>query len=68
MTTQNLRDALKTVLGGKFIAIKPTSRNKKILNKQTNLTSKQTIERRTKNPRVTCGGFILIFGKTNTVM
>ena len=35
MTTQNIRDALKTVLGGKFIAIKPTSRNKKTVNKQT---------------------------------
>ena len=30
-TIQNLGDAAKAVLRGKFIAIKPTSRNKKIL-------------------------------------
>ena len=35
MATQSLWDAVKAVLGGKFIAIKPTSRNKKTLNKQT---------------------------------
>ena len=34
-TTQNLWDAAKAVLRGKFIAIKPTSRNKKNLNNLT---------------------------------
>ena len=48
--TQNLWDAAKAVLRGKFIAIQPASRNKKNSNKQLNLTPKAIRERRTKKP------------------
>ena len=47
MTTQNLWDAAKAVLRGKFIAYNPTSR--KTLNRQPNFTPKTTGKRRTKN-------------------
>ena len=51
MMTQNLWDAAKAVLRGKFIAKNPTSTNKKN-HKQPNLTFKAIRERRTKNPKV----------------
>ena len=46
MTIQNLWNAAKAVLRGKFKLYKPTSINKKISNKQSNLTPKGTRERR----------------------
>ena len=46
MTTQNLWDAAKAVLRGKFIAYNPTSR--KTLNRQPNFTLKTTGKRRRK--------------------
>ena len=46
-TFQNLQDAAKTVPRGKFIAIWPTSRNKKNLS-QSRLPSKEIRNRRTK--------------------
>ena len=54
-TTQNLRDAAKAVLRGKFIAIQSYFKKfKKKLNKQSNFTPKTTGKRRTtattKNP------------------
>ena len=45
-TIQNLWDAAKAVLRGKFIAIQAYLR-KQVSNKQPNLTSKATMERRT---------------------
>ena len=47
--TQNLWDAAKAVLRGKFIAIPQDTRN--ISNKQPNLTPKVIRERRTKKPQ-----------------
>ena len=49
MTTQNLWDAAKAVLRGKFIAIQSYLREQeKISNKQSHLTSKAIRERRQK--------------------
>ena len=44
---QNLWDAAKQFSEGSLQLYKPTSRNKKISNKQSNLTAKGTRERRT---------------------
>ena len=50
--TQNLWDATKAVLRGKFIAIRPhLKKQEKISNKQSNLTSKAMREGRTKKPQ-----------------
>ena len=49
MTTQNLWDATKAVLRGK--QYNPTTRNKKILNRQANFTPKTTGKRATTNPQ-----------------
>ena len=52
MTTQNLWDAAKAVLRGKFIAKQSTSRNKKkTSNRQPNFTPKTT-RKRTKPPKI----------------
>ena len=49
MITQNLWDAAKAVLRGKFIAIQShLKKQEKISNKQPNPTPKATRERRTK--------------------
>ena len=51
-TTQNLWDAGKAVLRGKFIAIKILPQEtRNISNKQPNLTPKAIRERRTKKPQ-----------------
>ena len=50
MTIQNLLNAVKAMLRGTFIVIKPTSRNKRN-NKKPNLTPKATRKRRTKVPQ-----------------
>ena len=51
MMTQNLWDAAKAVLRGKFIAIQSYfKKQEKISNKQPNLTPKAIRERRTKKP------------------
>ena len=48
LTIQNLWDAAKAVLGGKFIAIQSyLKKHEKISNKQPSLTPKTTRERRT---------------------
>ena len=47
MTIQNLCDAAKAVLIGKFIAMKSYLKKQEKSNKQSNLTSKGTRERRT---------------------
>ena len=50
MTTQNLWDAAKAVLRGKFIAIQSyLKKTRKALNRQPNFTPKPT-GKRTKNP------------------
>ena len=49
-TAQNLWDAAKAVLRGKFIEIQSYLKNKKNL-KQCNLTSKAIRERKTKKPQ-----------------
>ena len=47
MTTQNLWDAAKAVLGGKFIAIQSyLKKQEKTLNRQPNFTPKTTEEKR----------------------
>ena len=46
-TTQNLWDAAKAVLRGKFIAIQAYLKKQEISSKQSNLTPKETRERRT---------------------
>ena len=57
MTTQNLWDAAKAVLRGKFIAIQSYLKKHKKPNRQPNFTprttenSKTTENRRTKNPQ-----------------
>lgn len=43
--TPNLWDTAKAFLTGKFIAKRPTSSDKKFLNEQFNITSKETRER-----------------------
>ena len=53
MTIQNLWDAAKAVLRGKFIAIQSYFKKfKKKLNKQSNFTPKTTGKRRTKTPKI----------------
>ena len=60
MTTQNLWDAAKTVLRGKFIAIQfHLRKQEKFQIKKLNLTSKATRERRTKKSQVSRMGEIL---------
>ena len=50
--TQNLRDAVKAVLRGKFIAIKTHLKKQETSQiKKPNLTSKAIRERRTKKPQ-----------------
>ena len=54
---QNLRDAAKAVLRGKFIAYREVytslpQETRKISNKKSNLTLKGTRERRTNKPKV----------------
>ena len=44
--TQNLQDATKTVLKGKFRAMEPISRNEKKSSRQSNLTPKTTRKRK----------------------
>ena len=52
MTTQNLWDAAKAVLRGKYIAIESyLKKQEKISNKQPNLTPKTIRERGTKKPQ-----------------
>ena len=51
-TAQNLWDAAKAVLRGKFINTILRQETRKISNKQPNLTPKAIRERRTKNPKV----------------
>ena len=46
-TTQNLWDAAKAVLRGKFVQYNPTSRSKKNTNRQPNFTPKTSGKRRT---------------------
>ena len=46
MTYQNLWDAAKVVLRGKFIAYSSTQETRKTSNKQSNLKSKETRKRR----------------------
>ena len=52
MTTQNLWEAAKAVLRGRFIATlsQETKQNKKTLNRQSNFTPKTTEKIRTKKP------------------
>ena len=51
MTTQNLWDAAKAVLRGKFIAIQSyLKKTRKTSNRQPNFTHKTTGKRTTKNP------------------
>ena len=53
MTTQNLWDAAKAVLRGKFIAIQAyLKKQEKISSKQSNLTPKETRERRTNKTQI----------------
>ena len=55
MTTQNLWDAAKAVLRGKFIGIQSylkKQETRKISNKQPNLTHKAIRERRTKKLQI----------------
>ena len=50
--TQNLWDAAKAVLGGKFIAIQSyLKKQEKTLNRQPNFTLKTTEKRRTEKPQ-----------------
>ena len=51
MMTQNLWDAAKAVLRGKFIATILPQETRNISNKQPNLTPKAIRERRTKKPQ-----------------
>ena len=53
MTTQNLWDAAKAVLRGKFIMIPQETRN--IQNRQPNFTPKTTGKRREKIPKLVAG-------------
>ena len=46
-TTQNLWDAAKAVLRGKFVQYNPTTRSKKNTNRQPNFTPKTSGKRRT---------------------
>ena len=56
MTTQNLWDAAKAVLRGKFIAITVLSHEaRKTSNEQPNLTLKATRKRKTKIPKLVEG-------------
>ena len=48
---QNLQDAAKAVLRGKFIAIQSHLKKQEISNKQPKLTPKAIRERRTKKPQ-----------------
>ena len=51
-TTQNLWDAAKAVLRGKFIAVQSyLKKTRKTLTRQPNFTSKMTGKSRTKNPQ-----------------
>ena len=53
MTTQNLWDAAKAALRGKFIAIQYyLKKTRKILNKQPNFTPKTTGKSKTKTPKI----------------
>ena len=55
MTTQNLWDAAKAVLRGKFIAVQSyLKKTRKTLTRQPNFTSKIT-RKRTKNPKLVEG-------------
>ena len=51
--TQNLQDAAKEVRKGKFIAIQPTSKTRKISNKPPNLIPKAIRERRRRTTKKT---------------
>ena len=52
MITQNLWDAAKTVLRGKFIGIQSSlKKQEKTLTRQPNFTPKTTGKRRTKKPQ-----------------
>ena len=52
MTTQNLWDAAKAVLRGKFNSNRVLPREtRKTLNRQPNFTPKTTVKRRTKTPK-----------------
>ena len=58
MTIQNLQDAVKAVLRGKFIAVQSSSKSKqtgKMSNKQPNFIPKATRKRRTKPPKLVEG-------------
>ena len=64
-TTQNLQDAAKAVLKRKFIAIQSyLKKQKKISNKQPNLTPK-AIRERTKKPQLAEGNIIKIKTEIN---
>ena len=51
MTIQNLWDAAKAVLRGKFIVVQSYLKTQEILNKQPNFTSKATKARRKKKQK-----------------
>jgi len=52
MTTQNLWDAAKAVLRGKFIAIQSYKKQNKTSNRQPNFTPETTGKRRIKTPKI----------------
>ena len=55
MTIQNLQEAVKAVLRGKFIAVQSSSKSKqtgKMSNKEPNLIPKAIRKRRTKSSKV----------------